>query len=267
MNFWLMKSEPDVFSIDKLERDGVAPWDGVRNYQARNYMREMKKGDEVFFYHSSTVPPAIVGRMSIAREAYPDPSQFNKKSEFYDPSSTPQSPRWSQVDVQFIEKFKKPLSLDQIKQMAVLGDMLLLKRSRLSVQPVTPAQWKKILSLVSFLIMFAGVSSSWADCTYFRTGFRVDVCKASTVAPAPEYDTEQDVDPLVESKEKDEGQRVQLVCECSYTLSGSDPRCDFDRVEERQALINSLDVKGICRDSKKRCKEICAERISDGESR
>jgi len=267
MAYWLMKSEPDVFSIDTLARDGVASWDGVRNYQARNYMRAMKSGDDILFYHSSAKPPAIVGRMTLAREAYPDPTQFDKKNDHYDPSSTPASPIWSQVDVRFVEKFLRPLTLDEIKQVPDLGDMLLLSRSRLSVQPLTPKQWKLILSLVSFLIMVLLAGPAEAACAYFRTAYRVNSCKASTVEPAPVYDTQQNVDPLVESSEKDDGKRIRLVCECEYTLSGSDQRCDVDRRFEREALINSLDVKKVCRQGKARCKEICLPRISDGESR
>jgi predicted RNA-binding protein with PUA-like domain len=148
MKYWLMKSEPDAFSIDDLKRLKRAPWDGVRNYQARNFMREMRKGDLAFFYHSSTQPTGIVGMMTIAREAYADPTQFDAKNEHYDSGSNLQAPRWDLVDVQFGEVFKKILTLEAIRAIPALADMVLVKRGRLSVQPVTPAQWKVILDRV-----------------------------------------------------------------------------------------------------------------------
>jgi predicted RNA-binding protein with PUA-like domain len=147
MAYWLMKSEPDVFSIDDLKRKGVAGWDGVRNYQARNFMRAMKTGDQVLFYHSSTKPSAIVGIMEIVKEAYPDPTQFDPKNDHYDSDSLPENPRWSQVDVKYVRTFAQALSLDAIRKMTALQNMVLLKRGRLSVQPVTAGEWKLILSL------------------------------------------------------------------------------------------------------------------------
>src|ERR1017187_705133 len=126
VSYWLMKSEPDVFSIEDLRRENVAGWEGVRNYQARNNLRAMKKGDAAFFYHSSTKTPAIVGLMRIVREAYPD--------------SSTKDPGWVQVDVKFIKVFAKPLSLDEIKRHPELGTMVLVKNSRLSVQPITPGE-------------------------------------------------------------------------------------------------------------------------------
>src|SRR5579872_1762576 len=125
MNYWLMKSEPDAFSIYDLQKKGVAGWDGVRNYQARNFMRTMKKGDRAFFYHSSTIPPAIVGTMAIVREAYPDPTQFDKKSDHYDPVSTREKQRWSQVDVKFLALFSKSLTLVEIRKVPALKEMVL----------------------------------------------------------------------------------------------------------------------------------------------
>lgn len=145
MNYWLMKSEPDAFSIEDLRRQKVAGWDGVRNYQARNYMRSMRKGDQAFFYHSSTKPSGIVGIMKIVRETYPDPTQFDRKNVHYDPASNPKDPRWSQVDVQFVESFPDILSLEAIRGIPELQGMVLLKRGRLSVQPVTPVQWRVLL--------------------------------------------------------------------------------------------------------------------------
>ena len=134
MAHWLMKSEPDVFSIDDLRRKGVAGWDGVRNYQARKNLRAMKKGDTALFFHSSTNPLAIVGLMDIVREAYPD--------------STAEKPGWVQVDVRYQKTFAKPLVMPEIKKIPELQNMVLLKNTRLSVQPITDAEWKAILKVV-----------------------------------------------------------------------------------------------------------------------
>jgi predicted RNA-binding protein with PUA-like domain len=148
MNYWLMKSEPDVFSIDHLFAKKVAGWDGVRNYQARNFLRGMRRGDRAFFYHSSTVPPGIAGIVRIVKEAYADPSQFNPRSEYYDPKSTRKAPRWDQVDVRFEAKFACLLTLDDIRKNPELQTMSLLRRSRLSVQPVTAREWAVVLRCV-----------------------------------------------------------------------------------------------------------------------
>ena len=148
--YWLMKSEPDAFSIDDLQRVGTEPWNGVRNYQARNNMRAMHAGDGVLFYHSSCDVPGIVGTAKIVSEAYPDPTQFDPKSDYFDPKSTREEPRWSLVDVAFERKFKRTLALDEIRQHAdALGEEFALIRrgSRLSVLPVSAAQWKLLLSL------------------------------------------------------------------------------------------------------------------------
>jgi predicted RNA-binding protein with PUA-like domain len=144
-----MKSEPDEFSIDALASVGREPWSGVRNYQARNFIRQMQVGDGVLFYHSSTAVPGVVGIAEVASAAYPDPTQFEKKSDYYDPASPRDNPRWSLVDVAFKRKLARTISLDELKAIAVkLGDFPLLQRgNRLSVLPVTPAQWKTILSL------------------------------------------------------------------------------------------------------------------------
>jgi len=131
MAYWLMKSEPDVFSIEHLRHKKVAGWDGVRNYQARNNLRAMRKGDFAFFYHSSTKSPAIAGLMEIVREAYPDP--------------TAKDPGWDQVDVRFVKAFVRELSLHEIKRISALQKMVLLNNSRLSVQPVTPGEWKILM--------------------------------------------------------------------------------------------------------------------------
>ena len=148
--YWLMKSEPEDFSIDDLERVGVEPWTGVRNYQARNFMRQMQPGDGVFFYHSSTDVPGIYGVAEVASMAYPDPTQFQKKSKYFDEKSTQEQPRWDLVDVKFVRKLRRGIPLDEIRTHADrLGeDFALIRRgTRLSVLPVTAAQWKLLLSL------------------------------------------------------------------------------------------------------------------------
>lgn len=138
-NYWLMKSEPDVFSLDQLKKDKKTLWDGVRNYQARNFMmKEMKVGDLVLFYHSNTKPPGIAGLAKISKEAVPDPTQFDKKSEYFDPKATKADPRWFCVEVQYKKKFKNYIPLDQIKETKSLADMLVIRKGqRLSIQPVT----------------------------------------------------------------------------------------------------------------------------------
>lgn len=149
--YWLMKSEPDVFSIDDLARVGTEPWTGVRNYQARNFMRDgMRVGDGVLFYHSNATPPGIVGTATVASEAYPDPTQFDADSEYFDPKATREAPRWQMVDVAFERRFKRTVTLDEIKAQAdALGeDFALIRRgTRLSVLPVSAAQWRHLLSL------------------------------------------------------------------------------------------------------------------------
>jgi predicted RNA-binding protein with PUA-like domain len=145
---WLMKSEPDVYSIDDLRRDGTQSWDGVRNYQARNFMREMAVGDLAIFYHSSTKPPGAAGVCRICREAYPDPTQFEDKSEYYDSKSKEQSPRWWMVDVEFVEKFPEIVPLQAMKDDPRLRGMRVTQTgSRLSVQPVEPQHFKRVLEL------------------------------------------------------------------------------------------------------------------------
>ena len=146
---WLMKSEPNTYSYDDLVRDKSTLWDGVRNYQARNLMRdEIKKGDEVLFYHSNANPPGVAGLAVIAREAYPDPTQFNPKSKYFDSKSTAQNPRWVVVDLKPKKRLKQFVSLPQLRDNPRLDGMVLLRRgSRLSVQPVTPAEFREILSM------------------------------------------------------------------------------------------------------------------------
>lgn len=150
MNYWLLKSEPDEFSIDALERVGREPWSGVRNYQARNFMRDgMRPGDGVLFYHSNCNPPGVVGVAKVASQAYPDPTQFDPTSDYHDPASPPDNPRWLAVDVAFDRKLRRCITLDELKLAAdELGDFPLVRRgNRLSVMPVTKAQWQQILAM------------------------------------------------------------------------------------------------------------------------
>jgi predicted RNA-binding protein with PUA-like domain len=149
MAYWLLKSEPSVFSIDDLEKRGVSLWDGVRNYQARNFLRQMQPGDSAFFYHSSCPEPGIAGLMTIARAAYPDPTQFMADGPYFDPAAAPDKPRWDSVDVKFAEKFPDVIPLAVLKATpALTGLALVQKGSRLSVMPVSVAEWKTILKLL-----------------------------------------------------------------------------------------------------------------------
>lgn len=148
--FWLLKSEPEVFSIDSLAR---APkqttfWDGVRNYQARNLLRdEIKPGDGVLFYHSNANPPAAAGTATVVAAASPDPTQFDPKSDYFDAGSKPTDPRWFGIEIKFESAFARPVPLDELRDNPALADMVLLKRSRLSVQPVSSDEWKVITKL------------------------------------------------------------------------------------------------------------------------
>lgn len=144
VSHWLMKSEPDVYSIDDLERDGRTMWDGVRNYQARNNMRKMKEGDLVLYYHSRQSPPGVAGIARVVREAYPDPTQFDRSSRYFDDKSDEDDPRWWLVDIEFVEKFEEPVPLPDIKAEASLSDMVLVNNSRLSVQPVARKEFEKV---------------------------------------------------------------------------------------------------------------------------
>jgi len=145
---WLMKSEPDVYSIDDLERDGTTYWDGVRNYSARNIMRDrMKVGDRVLFYHSNANPPAVAGIAEVVKESYPDHTQFDEKSKYHDPKATREKPRWFMVDIGFVAKLDRVVTLPEIKDTEALSDMVLVNRSRLSVQPVEKAEYDLILKM------------------------------------------------------------------------------------------------------------------------
>lgn len=147
---WLVKSEPETFSWDDLWKapKRTTSWEGVRNYQARNLMREMRKGDLVFFYHSSADPTAIMGVCEVAREAYPDHTQFDRKSHYYDPKSTKDDPRWFMVDLRAREPLPRPVTLAELRSTRGLERMALLQKgSRLSVQPVAADEWKVIVDL------------------------------------------------------------------------------------------------------------------------
>ncbi len=144
-----MKSEPDAYSVDDLQRDGRDMWDGIRNYQARNMMRDdMEIGDEVFFYHSNCKEPGVVGIARVVSEPYPDPTQFDKKSKYFDPKSKKEDPRWILVDVEFIRKLERNITLAEIKAQKSLDDMILTRKgNRLSIMPVSKKHWNKILSI------------------------------------------------------------------------------------------------------------------------
>ncbi len=148
MTYWLVKCEPTTYSISDLKKDRKTCWDGVRNYQARNFLMEMKKGDELLFYHSVTEPIGVAGIARVSRPAYPDPSQFDSKSRYFDPASSPQKPRWFSPEVSFVRIFKEVLGLSDLRKEAPLKNMELMKKgSRLSVQPVTEDQYRHILSM------------------------------------------------------------------------------------------------------------------------
>jgi predicted RNA-binding protein with PUA-like domain len=148
MRYWLMKSEPDVYGIADLERDRQTIWDGVRNYQARNFLREMQPDDLVFFYHSNTNPLGIVGLMKVVESGVDDPTQFDPKSKYYDAKSKPEAPRWQTVTVEFVEAFNAPIPLDKLRQTFDPDDLWVVRQgNRLSVMPVEDAIAQKILAL------------------------------------------------------------------------------------------------------------------------
>lgn len=153
MKYWLMKSEPDVFSLEDLKNcpHQTEPWDGIRNYQARNLMRdEMKMGDQAFFYHSRQAEPAIVGTIRVVREAYPDHTSWDPSSKYFDEKSSPENPRWLMVDVQFENEFSRPVTLKEMRSIPELKEMFLLRKGmRLSVQPVTEAEFQLILAIAN----------------------------------------------------------------------------------------------------------------------
>lgn len=145
--YWLMKSEPTVYSIDDLKREKSTCWEGVRNYRARNFMREMQKGDLVLFYHSNANPPGAIGVAKVVKEAYPDHHAWDKRNAYYDPKSTKEAPRWYMVDVGFVERFAGLVPLDRLKETRGLEDMMVTKLTRLSVQPVTKREFEIVTRL------------------------------------------------------------------------------------------------------------------------
>lgn len=151
MNYWLMKSEPDVFGIDHLIecKDQTEPWDGVRNYQARNMMRDdMKIGDQVFFYHSNTDVPGIVGIMEVVKEGYPDHTALDPECKYYDPKASEDNPRWFMVDIKFVEKFNATIPLSELKENPALEEMPLVRKgNRLSIMPVGEHEWNEVLKM------------------------------------------------------------------------------------------------------------------------
>ncbi|HEY9625890.1 MAG TPA: EVE domain-containing protein [Coleofasciculaceae cyanobacterium] len=158
MNYWLMKSEPNVYGIADLARDQQTLWDGVRNYQARNFLREMQSGDRVFFYHSNTEPPGIAGLMQVAESGVIDPTQFDPNSKYFDPKSPPGQPRWQTVTVQFVQAFPTLISLEQLRQTFTPEQLWVVRQgNRLSVLPVERAIAEKILEM-------AGSSSQAISC-------------------------------------------------------------------------------------------------------
>lgn len=154
MQYWLMKSEPETFSIEDLKNapHKTTSWEGVRNYQARNFMRDnMHKGDLVFFYHSNCKIPGIVGIAEIVKESHPDYTALNPESDYYDPKATQENPRWFMVDIKFKEKFESIITLERLKSIPELNDLALVRQgNRLSVMPVSEKEWKVILNIASF---------------------------------------------------------------------------------------------------------------------
>ena len=153
MKYWLLKSEPDVFSLENLKNcpNQTEHWDGIRNYQARNLMRdEMQVGDRAFFYHSRQAEPAIVGTAKVVREAYPDHTSWDPTSKYFDEKSSPENPRWLMVDVQFESEFSRPVTLKELRSIPELNEMFLLRKGmRLSVQPVTEVEFQLILAIAN----------------------------------------------------------------------------------------------------------------------
>lgn len=151
MNYWLMKTEPDVYSMDDMlaDKDQTTVWEGIRNYQARNFMRDdMKNGDQVLIYHSNTKPPGVIGIAEVVKEAYPDPFQFDEKSNYFDPKSSKDNPRWIAVDVKAVRKLDRLISLQELKEIDALSEMRLVQRgNRLSVMPVAKKEFNIIAKL------------------------------------------------------------------------------------------------------------------------
>lgn len=149
MAYWLMKSEPDTYSIDHLKKEGTGMWEGCRNYQVRLYLRDqMKPGDQAFFYHSNAKPNGIVGTMEVVGETYPDPTQFDPKSKYYDPKSPQENPRWYVRDMRFLRKFARIVPLTEIKVHPILSGMMVAKKGLMfSITPVTDEEWNAVMAL------------------------------------------------------------------------------------------------------------------------
>ncbi|MBU2789019.1 EVE domain-containing protein [Acidithiobacillus sp. VAN18-1] len=146
MAYWLMKTEPEAFSLDDLAARGKEPWDGIRNYQARNFLRSMQFGDGIFLYHSRVPVPGIVGLAEVRSSAHPDPTQFDPRSKYFDPNSRPEQPRWDLVDVGFRARFAKVISLEELRQWPVFADSPLVRKgNRLSILPISETQWAAVL--------------------------------------------------------------------------------------------------------------------------
>jgi predicted RNA-binding protein with PUA-like domain len=160
MAYWLMKSEPDVYSIEDLKRDRTEIWDGVRNYQARNFLTSMSLGDKAFFYHSNTKPPAIVGLMEVVETNIVDPTQFDSASKYYDPKSSPENPRWYTVTVGYLETFETGMTLDDLREVFTSEDLWVVRRgNRLSVLPVEDEVAVRLLEMLQTLNSSNGVVS------------------------------------------------------------------------------------------------------------
>lgn len=146
--YWLMKSEPGTYSIEDLERDGETSWEGVRNYQARNFMRDdMREGDRVLFYHSNASPPGVAGVAEVSREGYPDPTARDPDSDYYDEKATDEDPRWHMVDIRFVRRLPRLVPLAELKDDSALNGMTVTGRSRLSVQPVEEEHFEHVLRM------------------------------------------------------------------------------------------------------------------------
>ena len=150
MAYWLMKSEPEVYGIEHLQREGTTLWDGIRNYQARNFMRAMQIGDQAFFYHSNSKPPGIIGLMEVIETQLIDPSQFDPNSKYFDPGATPETPRWDCVKLRYVCQFERLLSLDSLRESFNPDELGVVKRgNRLSILPVSAASAERLLGLLN----------------------------------------------------------------------------------------------------------------------
>jgi predicted RNA-binding protein with PUA-like domain len=150
MAYWLMKSEPEVYGIEHLQREGTTLWDGIRNYQARNFMRAMQIGDQAFFYHSNSKPPGIIGLMEVIETQLIDPSQFDPNSKYFDPGATPEKPRWDCVKLRYVSQFERLLSLDSLRESFSPDELGVVKRgNRLSILPVSAASAERLLGLLN----------------------------------------------------------------------------------------------------------------------